>query len=155
MGTLSDSFGNQFEPQTRPNLQASLLSSDNFFLASSNFCSLLITIPNSLEPDQTQQIVEPDLDRDCFATPLQMLPLKYFLRELILIKNQQVKKNITQSPVFIPSYSNFVRYDCLHIEHVYTIFCSYLIIFLGVLNLDISMSTSPFECLHCLFVCNL
>ena len=35
------------------------------------------------------------------------------------------------------------------------IFCAHLIIFLGLLNLDIITSTSPLECLHCLFVCNL
>ena len=76
----ADSFGKQFEPQTRSNLQASLLSSNNFFLASSNFCSLLIIIPSSLEQDQTQQNVRPDLDRNCCAT------MKYFLEVLILKK---------------------------------------------------------------------
>ena len=42
-----------------------------------------------------------------------------------------------------------------NIEHMYPIFCAHLIIFLGVLNLDIITSTPPLECLHCLFVCNL
>ena len=42
-----------------------------------------------------------------------------------------------------------------HTEHVHPIFCAHLIIFLGVLNLDIITSTPPLECLHCLFVCNL
>ena len=49
--------------------------------------------------------------------------------------------------VFIPSYSNFIRYDCSLIEHV---FCAHLIIFLRVLNLDIITSAPPLECLHCL-----
>ena len=31
----------------------------------------------------------------------------------------------------------------------------HLIIFLGMLNLDVTKSTPPLECLHCLFVCNL
>ena len=42
-----------------------------------------------------------------------------------------------------------------NIEHMYPIFCAHLIIFWGVLNLDIITSTPPLECLHCLFVCNL
>ena len=42
-----------------------------------------------------------------------------------------------------------------NIEHMCPIFCAHLIIFLGVLNLDIITSTPPLECLHCLFVCNL
>ena len=33
-----------------------------FFLASSDFCQLLITFANSLDPDQDQQNVGPDLD---------------------------------------------------------------------------------------------
>ena len=35
------------------------------------------------------------------------------------------------------------------------IFCAHLIIFLGLLNLDIITSTQLLERLHCLFVCNL
>ena len=50
--------------------------------------------------------------------------------------------------VFISSYSNFVFYDCSHIEHVHPIFSAHLI-FLGVLNLDIITSTPPLVCLHC------
>ena len=38
---------------------------------------------------------------------------------------------------------------------MHPIFCVHLIIFLGLLNLDIITSTPPLECLHCLFVCNL
>ena len=34
------------------------------------------------------------------------------------------------------------------------IFCAHLIIFLGLLNLDIITSTPPLECLHYLYVCN-
>ena len=56
--------------------------------------------------------------------------------------------------VFIPSYSNFVLNDCSQIEHVDPMFFAHLIIFLGVLNLDIITSTPPLESLHCLFVCN-
>ena len=56
--------------------------------------------------------------------------------------------------VFLPSNSNFVRFECSQIEHVHPIFCAHLIIFLGGLNLDIIMSTQPLECLHCLFGCD-
>ena len=38
---------------------------------------------------------------------------------------------------------------------MHPIFCAHLIIFVGLLNLDISMSTPPLECFHCIFVCNL
>ena len=38
---------------------------------------------------------------------------------------------------------------------MHPIFCAHLIILLGVLNLDIIMSTPPLECLNCLFVCKL
>ena len=34
----------------------------NSFLASSDFCCLLITFANSLDPDQDQQNVQPDLE---------------------------------------------------------------------------------------------
>ena len=39
----------------------------NPFLASSGFCCLLITFANSLNPDQDQQNVGPDLDPKCLA----------------------------------------------------------------------------------------
>ena len=55
--------------------------------------------------------------------------------------------------VFIPSYSNFIHYDCSHIEHVHPVFCAHLIVFLGVLNLDIITSTPPLECLHFFYLC--
>ena len=38
---------------------------------------------------------------------------------------------------------------------MHPIFSAHLIIFWGLLNLDIIKSTPPLECLHCLFVCNL
>ena len=37
----------------------------NFFLASGDFCRLLITLVNSLDPDQDQQSVGPDLYPSC------------------------------------------------------------------------------------------
>ena len=38
---------------------------------------------------------------------------------------------------------------------MHLIFCAHLIIFLGMLNLDVIKSTPPLECLHFLFLCNL
>ena len=46
-------------------------------------------------------------------------------------------------------YIQSLLYDCSHIEPVHPIFCAHLIIYLGVLNLDIIMSIPPSECLHC------
>ena len=43
------------------------------FLASGDFCCLLITFTNSLDPDQARQNVGPDLDPNC-------LTLKDFLK---------------------------------------------------------------------------
>ena len=37
----------------------------NFFLASGNFCLLLIAFANSLDPDQDRHKVGPDLDPNC------------------------------------------------------------------------------------------
>ena len=37
----------------------------NSYLASGDFCCLLITLTNSLDPDQDQHSVGPDLDPNC------------------------------------------------------------------------------------------
>ena len=39
----------------------------NYFLASSDFCHLLKTYANSLDPDQDRQNVGPDLDSNCLT----------------------------------------------------------------------------------------
>ena len=39
----------------------------NSCLAIGNFCCLLITVANSLVPDQTRQNVRPDLDPNCLT----------------------------------------------------------------------------------------
>ena len=39
----------------------------NSFLASDDFCHLLITFANSLDPDQDRQNVGPDLDPNCLT----------------------------------------------------------------------------------------
>ena len=38
------------------------------FLASADFCHLLITFANRLDPDQDRQNVGPDLDPNCLIT---------------------------------------------------------------------------------------
>ena len=45
----------------------SLKMSLNSFPASGNFCRLLITFANSLNPDQAQQNIGPDLDPNCLT----------------------------------------------------------------------------------------
>ena len=44
-----------------------LLSFCSSFLASSDFCGLLKTFANSLDPDQDRQNVGPDLDPNCLT----------------------------------------------------------------------------------------
>ena len=39
----------------------------NTLLASTDYCCLLITVANSLDPDQDQQNVGPDLDPNCLT----------------------------------------------------------------------------------------
>ena len=50
----------------------------NSFLASSDFCQLLVTFANRLDPDQDQQNVDPDLDRNCLTH--QIVFLKGFFK---------------------------------------------------------------------------
>ena len=45
----------------------------NFFHASGDFCCLLITLANSLDPDQDRQIVSPDLDPNRLKLSVQFL----------------------------------------------------------------------------------
>ena len=54
----------------------------NSLPASDNCCLLLIILTNSLNPDQAQQIVGPDLDPNCLT--LWLFHLKNFLKKLIL-----------------------------------------------------------------------
>ena len=52
---------------------------------------------------------------------------------------------------------SFPRIQTLYImidEHVHPIFCAHLIIYLGVFNLNISMSTPPLECYTLCVICN-
>ena len=44
-----------------------LKSSNEITVASGDFCHLLITFANSLDPDQALQNVGPDLDPNCFT----------------------------------------------------------------------------------------
>ena len=51
------------------------------FILSSNFCCLLITFANSLDPDQDQQNVGPDLDPNCLTDTLGVVLKEFFKRE--------------------------------------------------------------------------
>ena len=53
-------------------------------------CRLLITFANSLDPDQAQQNVGPDLDPNCLT--LWWYSWKIFLKKLIFKKNLQMTK---------------------------------------------------------------
>ena len=50
--------------------------------ASGNFCHLLITFANSLDPDQAQQNVGPDLDPNCFDTLIVLKTIQHSIKEL-------------------------------------------------------------------------
>ena len=59
----------------------------NYFLASGDFCRLLIAFPNRLSPDQDQQNFGPDLDLNCF-----------FFKKLILKKVSSRQQKHEKSP---------------------------------------------------------
>ena len=75
----------------------------NSFLANITFCHLLITFANSLDLDQAQQNVGPDLDPNCLT--LAGSPERIFRKKFILKKNQQMTKKhapITKTAVLPP-----------------------------------------------------
>ena len=51
----------------RPSVSSIQRFTSNYFYASGDFCCLLITFANSLDPDQDQQNVGPDLDPNCLT----------------------------------------------------------------------------------------
>ena len=68
----------------------------NSLLTSGNFCYLLITFANSLNPDQDRHNVGPDLDPNCLSL---MVFLKEFFEKLFFVKSQQTTttaRKITQ-----------------------------------------------------------
>ena len=67
----------------------------NSFPASGYFCHL-ITLANSLNPDQAQQNVRPDLDPNCLT--LDGIPERFFLEKLIEKKNPQMTKKHAKLP---------------------------------------------------------
>ena len=60
----------------------------NSFFASGNFCRLLITFANSLDPEQIRQNVGPDLDPKLFDT--RIVFLKEFFEKDNFVKSQQL-----------------------------------------------------------------
>ena len=67
-------------------------SNSNPFLASDDFCRLLITFANSLDPDQDQQIVGPDLYPTCLTL------LKDFFEKVNFDTSQQRQQNPKKYP---------------------------------------------------------
>ena len=59
----------------------------NSFLDSGDFCHLLITFANSLDPGQDGQNVGPDVD------PNHSVPERFFLKQLILKKSDDDNKS--------------------------------------------------------------
>ena len=66
------------------------------FLASGNFCHLLITFANSLDPDQARQNFVPDRDPNC-------LTLVIFPKEI----NKKVDQQMTKKYANLPSRQRF------------------------------------------------
>ena len=66
------------------------------FLASGDFCRLLKTFANSLDPDQARQNVGPDLDPNCLT--LWWYSWKIFLKKLILKKIHRQQKSMQNYP---------------------------------------------------------
>ena len=50
----------------------------NSFPANGNFCHLLISFANSLDPDQARQNVGPDLDPNCLTD---VIPERFFFEK--------------------------------------------------------------------------
>ena len=67
------------------------------FLASSDFCYLLIIFANILDPDQDRLNVGPDLDPNCLPLRLMVL-LKEFLKNVDFEKIQQTTKKHSKLP---------------------------------------------------------
>ena len=67
--------------------------------ANGDFCHLLITFANSLNPDQARQNVGPDLDPNC-STPLRYLKKSSIQRVQYgtIIKCEEIIKTILKSP---------------------------------------------------------
>ena len=68
----------------------------NSFSSSGEFCRLLITFANSLDPDLAWQNIGPDLDSNCLT--LWLYFWKIVLKKLILKKNTQTTKKHAKLP---------------------------------------------------------
>ena len=66
--------------------------------AKPNFCCLLITFANSLDPDQVRQNVGPDLDPNCLTL---MVFLKEFFEKINFEKNRQTTQKMQNYPACI------------------------------------------------------
>ena len=86
----------------------------NSFLASQDFFCLLITFSNSLDPDQDQQNVSPDLDPNRLTL---IVFLKVFFEKVNLEKSQHDDNKIIINKLagkeFIPIYQIYVEHSSL------------------------------------------
>ena len=122
----ADNLCKQFGPRS-----GQAFSFLNSFLASGNFCRLLITFENSLDPDQAQQNVRPDLDPSCLTHTL-MVFVKNFLEKAGFWKTSaddkkhaklpSRKSKILLVPLFLPFRTNVlcsVIYLCNYIRRLF------------------------------------
>ena len=98
-----------------------LLGHHNSFPASGDFCRLLITFANSLDPDQARQNVGSDLDPNCLI--LWWYSWKIFLKKLILKKINRLQKSMQNYPAckeVTPYYTSKIRTNYLNIPLIWS-----------------------------------
>ena len=86
---------NKSPPEKKKKKVVILTEQFNSFPACGDFCRLLITFANSLDPDQAWQNVGPDLDPNCLT--LWLYCWKIFLKKLILKRNPHATKTCKTS----------------------------------------------------------
>ena len=79
------------------NLSVCMPGSLNSLLASGDFCCLLITFENSLDPDKARHFVGPDLDPTCLTIWWYSWKI-FFLKIWIFKKNPQITKKHAKLP---------------------------------------------------------
>ena len=99
--------------QTAPNFREQTdLGSYCLQLTFTYKCHLLITFANSLDPDQTQLIIGPDLDPNCFDNLIVFLNI--FLLKLINRMIEQVSKKTCK--IIITQWATQVGYSDIFIH---------------------------------------
>ena len=102
-------------------------------MSESGCCTTNVKLVNSADPCERQPKAASHRGLSCLLT----------------INHRPQDKNACWKNIFFISHPNIcciVCYDCSHSEHMLWTFDNIL----DVLNLDIIMSTTPLECLHCI-----